>query len=256
MQCRQAIAKAVLSRLAGLHPLLADTPRPLRLAVAARMAVCRSHGFVYIRIPKAANSTITRTLAMHLHRDQRESIEADKSGKLAKTSFQTILDPNCFTRRMLLANYRVFSFFRNPYARVLSAYLDKMQSRNAYRYPWVADALGVKSTAHITFPDFIGFLENGNLYGDAHWAPQVKCCPLPVDELYYKGDIENLRVGLKSITTEIFGRECWAGIAIREHNRQHANEQLQSYYTDSLRERVYRLYEEDFLQLNYKRNSI
>lgn len=237
------------------HPILSTIPLELRTQVWSRVACSRQYRFVYIRIPKAANSTITKTLAANSFLYENHRIVSDPTGSLAKNRFTGITGTRCMTRKSLLKKYFVFSFFRNPYSRVLSAYLDKLGSDSNYaKYQWVADLMGFPSTREISFSAFISFLENGNLNADAHWAPQTNLSFIPVDELNFVGKVENLEADLTMLMEKIIGNRAAGEIVMRKKNRQNAAGKIASYYTAGLADRVYRLYEKDFRMIGYARD--
>lgn len=244
-----------LLSLRGLHPLLKDLPKELRCSVADRIAACKEYNFVYVRIPKAANSTVSITLASKIFPQKVEMFLKDQTGNAAKESFESIWRNPLLTKDALLKNFFVFSIFRNPYTRVLSAYLDKLQTDgNTPKFQWVADRMGFSDVKHITFSDFVGFLEAGNLNGNIHWAPQTTICPIRVCDLHYVGKIEQLESDLNLILKRIFGSFHHQTILTRTHNRKHVSKLVGRYYQERLSERVYRLYEKDFDLLKYAKD--
>ena len=76
---------------------------------------------------------------------------------------------------------------RNPYSRVLSAFLDKHKSRK------IRERHGVWEPTPEGFAAFLGYLEAGGLGGNSHWDLQKKQMLLPLSA--YDGVIhfENLR---------------------------------------------------------------
>lgn len=246
-------ARRLLRAAALLHPLLRPVPGPLRLGVASRVAVSREHRFIYFRVPKAANSTVARTLAAHAFPERREVLLADPTGRGAKQAFDGLPRAGALTVGGLKKRYVLLSFFRDPYARVLSAYLDKLRSGNRGRFGWVAQRAGVGSVSELTFGDFVDFLEGGGLVANAHWAPQTVLCPVPVVELDFRGRVEHLETDLQAVVERIFGVGAWRGTDERLHNRQYAGARLAEYYTPELAARVYELYRGDFVELGYSR---
>lgn len=232
------------------HPIVRNVPAELRKGVWARIAVCPRHRFIYLRIPKAANSTITKTLAARVFPERRQEFEIDADAEIAKKSFER-LPLICFSRQRILKRFFVFSFFRNPFTRVLSAYLDKIASAPKPVFQWTARSMGLESTSEMSFENFVTFLENDNLDANVHWAPQVRICPFPVEELHFAGKIEQLERDLAIVMEKIFGAGSYGDILMREHNRQRASEKTASFYDESLIKRVGELYREDFDRLGY-----
>lgn len=88
--------------------------------VDARIAVNQVNKFIYIRIPKAANSIISSTLYKNQHGKEAEN------PKVAKDSFDRLSTLSVSQISLLEDYYYIFIFVRNPYIRILSAYLDKV----------------------------------------------------------------------------------------------------------------------------------
>lgn len=236
-------------------PVLRDVPPSLRLKAWLRLAINTEYEFAYIRIPKAANSTVVRTLALQAYPEQQAKIEADPRGREAKNLFHTLSPRQCLTQRCLKRRYYTFSFFRNPYTRVLSAYLDKLRSEcSRQKKGWKRKIGNWALDADTSFEDFVTSLERGNLYANIHWAPQTAICPLPVQELDFVGRIENLEADLAVVTARLFGKPEDSVSGQSEHNRQNADGRLATFYTFELQERVYQLFQDDFEQIGYDRH--
>lgn len=249
---KQSIKIIIGDSLAKNYPIMKDTPRELRTQAFGRMAVSNQHGFIYIRIPKAANSTITKTLAAHFMDIDEDEIRNDKTGDITKKKFQSFFRTKCLTSTEALKRFFIFSFFRNPYARLLSAYLDKIRAGNDKElFHWVAETMGFTRTEDMDFLDFIRFLEQGNLNKNAHWAPQIKLCPLPVNKLHFTGKVENLEHDLPQLIDTLGGKGTFTKIFSHSENRQSADNNISDFYNDNLAKRVYKLYKKDFDALDY-----
>ncbi len=234
-------------RLRRFHPVLRNRDARVPLDwIDLRGAVPPSGRYCYFRIPKCANSTVVRTLSWY---DPDLSLdESDSTGGAAKDGFRPLSDVPCLTVRGFTRRRYCFTFVRNPFTRLLSAYLDKMQND---RFQWVADRLGKESVRECSFAEFVSFLEKGGLFGNVHWIPQTSLLPVPVEFLARVGYVEALNDGLSSVVDTLFGPDTWSGSQDREHNRQGALEKVLSYYVDDLEERVLALYRKDFEVFGY-----
>lgn len=226
-------------------------PFQLRRAVATRVAVSTEHKYIYIRMPKAANSTISKTLAVHTFEDYERGVDLDEKGNVAKGLFQNWQQSGCYSIDCMVENYFIFSFFRNPYSRILSAYLDKVSRSGKKFHQLVARRIGHKE--HYSFEDFVLYLENGGIRDNAHWARQTEITPVPVSRLDFIGRIETLDKDMAYILREVFNIDEYDGLKVRQNDRRGSDKILTTYYNDDLRERIYTLYKKDFEQIGYSR---
>ncbi len=140
---------------------------------------------------------------------------------------------------------------RNPYTRVLSAYLDKIAAAESGRYAYVAASLGKTDISEVSFPDFVGFLERGGLFSNVHWAPQTSILPIDTRLLSFIGKVENLEVDLARLINRIPGMLAFNAVFTHEQGRRNSDALLSEYYDDDLVSRVLELYRDDFRSLGY-----
>lgn len=200
-----------------------------------RIATCEACGYAYYRVPKAATSTVMRTLAYH------------------DPHMPDVLGNDVDVKRMfghkLTPRMARFTFVRDPYTRVLSAYLDKIVAGRSYKgtrdYATKMRQRGVEDTG---FADFVGYLERGGLYDNKHWAPQVE---LLGDTWMAVYRVECIIEDLEALCNHLFGE--WYGVQDSSEGLTHAGAHARDYYTEELRERVYALYRKDFEELGYSK---
>lgn len=196
----------------------------------------------YNRIPKAANSTVMTVLAQH----------SGFSRAGATRAKSRMLRPSRMTAAQVasLASGEVFrvTFVRDPYARVLSAYRDKIlgAKRQLARHFGVEPGGGVP-----TFTEFCRFLADRGLWLDAHWAPQADLLLLPPDSFDLIGRVETLDRDLATVVSRVFGATHVEGR--RAGPVTDAKDRVASDYTDEARAIVGRLYRRDFDLFGYPR---
>ncbi|XOZ32265.1 sulfotransferase family protein [Halomonadaceae bacterium KBTZ08] len=183
------------------------------------------------RIPKAANSAVVTNLAFlkfgeHLlDRDAKKCFKSP--AELSRDEVQA------------LDNLYKFSIGRNPYTRVLSAYLDKVErvTKKHRQYP--------------SFPDFIRYLETKGLYSNAHWAPQTELLTLPAHHYHLLGRTEDLENTLSIVFSNLQPKYQLDAPITAKRQTMGASKRLSEYYSPDLADRVYRLYENDFETFDY-----
>jgi hypothetical protein len=221
--------------IASVHPLVRNVPPPLRGAVFDRIFYSARHKFVYFRVPKAANSTIMLSLA-----NAMEARAADDRGSAAKAAGkQNLKLPLAF--ESTLAGCYKFTFVRNPFSRVLSAYLDKVVSGN----PKIRRYLGTDDRA-FSFLEFLKRLEDGYLTANVHWAPQSIIVTLPPERLDFVGRVETLEADLRQVMSRVFGGTAENRIVQRSHGMTAASRRVDEMYGAEERRLVEKMYARDF----------
>lgn len=208
-----------------------DSPVSIRSA-DARGCVDQELGIFYNRIPKAANSTVVINLAA-------EQSGRDIGARAAKKLFAT---PAELSRAEVAAfdSLLRFTFVRNPYHRVLSAYLDKVERKARMK----------NETS--SFEDFLGYLGSGGLYRNMHWAPQHALLLIPFNHFDFVGRVEHLEQDLAHVLALVRGDPPDGEAAHDDYsNRTGASRRIAEYYTPRIRERVWNLYREDFRTFGY-----
>lgn len=224
----------------------------LRVAaqVDRRVAISREKRFIYFRVPKAANSTVTATLYRRLTGEEHDPMGTSRRIRRYFARAHTLTSRELENLR---ERFYLFSFVRDPFARLLSAYLEKVRlappefraKRLVYRHhrrPLDQD---------VTFLEFCTFVDEGGLLADAHWYPQVTFLPVGIDALHFLGRVENLHGDLREVFRAIF-REELPDVASKVHHATGASDKMREFYCDTAVEIVQRNYQADFQQLGYE----
>lgn len=225
--------------------------------------VLPAHRLIYVCVPKSGSSTVKRILCA-LIGSGATSIERVHKRKYSCLKSPTLVGLMEFRR--LAADPRTlrFSFVRNPYARLVSAWADKFQNK-----PLVSDdsfveqyrtfrCNGGSSSAGCadrpsTFEEFVEFAENTARSGvNAHWQLQddiLAAAPLKLD---FIGKLENFQSDIIRVLDHVRASpELRELINIRMNASRHRP--WASYYSAELADRVYRIYERDFDRFKYPR---
>lgn len=217
----------------GNHPILRLVPASLKLKVLDRIALGRKDGFCYFRVPKAANSTIVRSLFQNSRHHNSDGVD----GITAKRILHGI------PSQRELEKMFVFTFVRHPVSRTLSAFLDKSRDENfRSKYP----CMRVEPGTPEGFAGFLNQLADGQLYDNIHWAPQTSILPYDLAKYSFVGKFENLEADLSHCLAEIFGVDTHS----HSHtpNRTGASEAVASFVGKRERRIIETLFKQDFEQ--------
>lgn len=211
---------------------------------------------IYIAVPKAASTTIRSILS-----EIANSSKPPDQGVIYKRRCSGLLSPSMagldrFYRLATSADTLCFTFVRNPYARLVSAWSDKFSGKPLRRGdPYIDLYLNhAASCGHsppsiepLSFPAFVQFVhETMPDLLDPHWDHQVRRTSLPGIELGLIGRVENFGKDFGNVLEH--ARQPL--IKLRRLNKSGASAWA-SHYTDELAKTVYRLYEQDFDTFNY-----
>lgn len=152
------------------------------------ISISNKNKYVYIRIPKAANSTV---LAALYNTYEGVSLNGWDREFLTKKYLSSLGGANILNSREIMDTYFFFTFVRNPYERILSAYLQKFKTeRICRRFPDIPSPVDF-SPSH-GFLIFLEKLKEKYLYSDHHWIPQYLFFWPAFSRLDFMGKVENI----------------------------------------------------------------
>ena len=217
-------------------------------ALHGGMAASRRLPYIYVQNSKCASSTIRNTLWAAEHalgltgppgRPHNEAVSAP-----------LVHDPRRWEQ---VEREFVFTVARNPFTRILSAYLDKIV---AHRDPRVWGGFAARhglSEAPLAFRDFLQLIaDTPEDEMDQHWRPQ-SCGLAPTIVPYdFIGGVENLQADLAHILRRIFGEE----VPIRDFmpHRTNSSRRMAEHYGPEEIRLVQTIYAADFAHLGYSRD--
>jgi hypothetical protein len=222
-----------------------------------------THGILYLSIPKCASTTIRMALSTLIGHapPSLEQIHKRRYSGL-KSPFQVGFAT--FHRLALDPKTLRFSFVRNPYDRLVSAWADKYQDRplvpgNSFlidKYlkfrsmtgrslPGAGEALSFAA-----FVDFATATAAERL--DPHWQPQDDILDTPGIALDFIGRVESFEQDFARVLQHVGVNQVMRDW-INARLNQSPHRPWQDYYTPAIADQAYRAYERDFDRLRYPR---
>lgn len=213
--------------------------------------VSQKFNYFYLANLKVASSTILRTL-------QLAEVDGDErrlSGSPHDQESSPLLN---FTRTKLsvdevLSSERFFKFtyVRNPYTRVLSAYLDKVVRQPEERVR-LLPSLGLDPGSSPSFLEFLRAIQaTRDSWRDIHWMTQSKLTQVFQINYNYVGRFESFGATFPQILQRIGVATDMLTAAGRPENITDAASKVRNFIGREERELVISIYESDFLNFRY-----
>ena len=201
-------------------------------------------GIAYNRIKKAGNTSISAFFA-ELAGYQLKSAMDVKRG---------ILSPSGMGIRQALQFPALFllTFVRNPYARLLSAFLDQSARMKS---PVLEGAPGYGQGDPDGFAAFVNFLGEGGWKLNRHFWPQSELLCAPLQRFDHVGKLEQLVTDMQVVLERVGIPAERASALERPHSLQRhqtgASTKLETYYSGPTMDKIRRVYSTDFSLFDY-----
>ncbi len=228
----------------------------------AHIDVLPAYNLIYVSIPKNASTTIKAFLSVlngqpmlapeTLHTRRRSGLLSPARAGLS-TFHQIATSPTALR----------FSFVRNPYARLVSAWADKFSNKQlAPGDPFVDIYLNYRMEAgngHATVPGDPLSFEQFAAFASAtaarrensHWSLQHDLIGFPGLDLNFVGAVERFGDDFGRIVKQLGIDATQINPLIENHYNPSRHRPWRDYYTSDLAKMVYRAYERDFDQFKY-----
>ena len=231
-----------LSRTPMRHDSTSEKDTFFRFHVMESFCYDADADYLYLNNAKSGCSTIRGTLIESMSAARRESVTSTGGGNIHGNGWW---DWNL----QRIAEHRPYTFtvVRNPFTRVLSAWLDKIRGETLQRQQF-CHAYGLPVDADISFLDFLRALDPDATVMDKHWRSQaqnVYAHSLDIDSVYH---LENFDANAATLAERL---ELDSGFTTRKPHATGASRKVREFYCDESVELVQTLYAEDFRLFGY-----
>ncbi|XP_063955824.1 carbohydrate sulfotransferase 12-like [Lytechinus pictus] len=191
---------------------------------------------IYCPIPKVASTSWRRLLLTAVNKD------SSSPHKKSKRVFPNLASFPPMDARRILRTYTSFLFVRNPYARILSAYKDKIltggKSKAMFRWEvskWYKlhdpkELERMNSSKRFTFKQFVNYYTKSTVK-NAHWEDMIELCHPCMINYDFIGHLETLKEDSDYLVNLLN-----IGMSFPEEHRQHQTnssqgDTLQTFYS-------------------------
>lgn len=207
--------------------------------------------FLYVANPKVASTTILRTLQVAELSGTENKSTVDPHDRDASPLLK-LSDPQLDAHDVCrLGNWFRFTYVRNPFTRIISAYLDKVEGDTWERNRLVPQ-LGLDPNSRISFLDFLVKVRSQrDDWRDIHWCTQSRLIQLNNISYDFIGRFESFPVSFPlllrrlKIDVKLFATDD------RGRHRTGAGERLAKFLTPRAVSLIREIYEMDFSRFSY-----
>ncbi len=155
-------------------------------------------------------------------------------------------------RAVLVGGFRRFAFFRNPFTRTLSSYLDKIVT-NEWERRRHLPKLGFDPDVRPTFGQFLEKVaQMPNDQRDIHYSLQTDLVPVKKTGFAFLGSFERFAEDFARLKVDVFGEGNSSDYAaFGKHHETKAGDRLGEHYSDAEIQAVLKIYARDFRVLGY-----
>lgn len=211
------------------------------------------HRYIYFEVPKTGCTTVKRMLQLAEVDGRAEKLDQNVHDKNASPVWSPADDLEAFEEALTSDAFLKFAFVRNPYARVLSAYLDKIVI-NEWERERRRPALGFTVDEEVPFLAFLQRLATNDLLdSDIHWTPQTSLLGIPQVRLDYIGRFEHFGEDLAAVAARLGLVEYFNEVRSERPHATGASDRLGEYLDPASQALAEQLYHRDFELLGYGR---
>ncbi|MEM7371120.1 MAG: sulfotransferase family protein [Bacteroidota bacterium] len=210
------------------------------------------HRYIYVETAKVGCSTIKKLL---IKAEYGDLVDAKAADHVHFRDFSPLLNAKQvgdFREFVHREDIFSFCFVRNPYSRLLSAYLDKIaKQKPEHQELMIQLGYGPFSEKILSFEEFVNaVIDQPVLTMNTHWRTQYYATFQHGITYDFIGRFESFEQDLR-IAMDRIGIDMDTYYQVQAGHATHASQKLDAYYTPDLAEKVYRKYLIDFEHFSY-----
>jgi hypothetical protein len=210
------------------------------------------HAYMYVETPKVSCSTVKRVLQLLEVGWDAALVPQNVHDRTASPLPKLWQESGPLEELFRGPKFFRFSFVRNPYTRVISAYSDKIVD-NAWERARLLPALGLENKPNVSLLEFLTAVRSQpNEKRDIHWMPQSTLLQTQTIRYDFIGRFETFGAGFQRVLERI-APGSWQrakGVRVDTH-RTNAKKKVAQLLGPEERDLVLEIYGDDFKQFSY-----
>lgn len=205
--------------------------------------------YCYINNPKCASTGILRALQLAEVDGDDAKLPSDAHDRSQSPLLN--FDTCSAAPDEVMTDFFVFSYVRNPYTRVLSAYIDKIEQEEPERIR-LLPTLGLDPASTPTFLEFLQAVQKQrDDWRDIHWSTQSRLMQINTIKYRFIGRFEYFAESFPKLLDRLkIPREHFDDARLPRHVT-HANQRIKDYVGLKEREIIASIYHADFANFGY-----
>ena len=218
----------------------------------ANVHISEKFNCIYVQTQKVACTTILKTMQIQEAGGETPHLTASPHKREFSLLAQIPLFALTSRDPLLEGSYFRFSFVRNPYTRVVSAFLDRLGSKQPLRNRYIKK-LGLPENSELPFLDFLKILnESDPRRMNKHWMPLTLLTQIDRVNYDFIGRVENFSHDFDHVLRTIYKKNYDDKRYRRAHHATGASAKVLDLIGSNEKQLIEKIYEQDFENFNYR----
>lgn len=223
-----------------------DNDVALKKLIKDSLRILKFRNCIYLNNPKAACSTVKIRLVNIENQFGNTDLKINNGKELHNTNLPIF---SFSIEDFIRAKKFIFTFVRNPFARILSTYLDKMQ-KNVPERRYFCQLCGIHNDTQFSFLFFLrNICKFSDILDDPHWRCQSANILHDLMPINFIGSVETFEEDFKYLSKKCFKNSA-EDLSWKKHSTA-ASGKLREYITEEAASMIIKKYYWDFYNFNY-----